>query len=426
MHAEIISIGDELTSGQRLDTNSQWLSQRLGELGIATRFHTTVSDDLASNVAVFRAAVERADLVISTGGLGPTADDLTREALAEMLGRQLVQDDASLEHIRALFARRQRPMPERNLAQAMFPAGSRPIPNPHGTAPGIAVEAPRADGSVSRVFSLPGVPAELFEMWEQTVAPAIVTLAGRPQVIRHHCVRCFGVGESDLEAMLPDLIRRGRVPSVGITVSDATITLRITSVGDTSEACETSIAPTLATIHECLGTIVYGADEDELADVVLRLLIERGESLVTLEWGHAGLAAAMHQAVEKATNGKSADRVERIRAAYRGGLTIAGPERAGSLLESNVDWTQLTPTSEGMAVALAEATPRGLPSTWRLAAAALPEFLPRANEPNRFHLALNGPIGTRHFSLAYSGQPALLKPRAMKQAINALRLALLQ
>src|SRR5689334_5168637 len=102
MRAEVISIGDELTSGQRLDTNSQWLSQRLGELGVATRFHTTVADDLESNVAVFRAAVSRAEIVISTGGLGPTADDLTRDALAQLVGRPLVRDEASLEYIRAL------------------------------------------------------------------------------------------------------------------------------------------------------------------------------------------------------------------------------------------------------------------------------------------------------------------------------------
>src|SRR3954468_21836682 len=108
MRAEIISIGDELTSGQRLDTNSQWLTERLGELGVSVLFHTTVADDLAANVLVFRQACERADLIVATGGLGPTADDLTRQAIAEMAGVDLVQDDASLAHIQALFARRKR------------------------------------------------------------------------------------------------------------------------------------------------------------------------------------------------------------------------------------------------------------------------------------------------------------------------------
>src|SRR5689334_2211125 len=127
MLAEIISIGDELASGQALDTNSQWLSQRLGELGIPVRFHTTVADDQAANVLVFQQAIERADIIIATGGLGPTADDLTRQVLADVAGVDLVQDDGALAHIRALFARRKREMPERNLVQAQFPRGSRVI-----------------------------------------------------------------------------------------------------------------------------------------------------------------------------------------------------------------------------------------------------------------------------------------------------------
>ena len=122
MRAEIIAIGDELTSGQRLDTNSQWLSERLGELGVAVAFHTTVGDDLEANIAAFRNAIDRADIVVATGGLGPTADDLTREAIAAAAGVELVQDEAALAHIRNLFARRGRAMPERNVLQAQFPA----------------------------------------------------------------------------------------------------------------------------------------------------------------------------------------------------------------------------------------------------------------------------------------------------------------
>ncbi len=171
MLAEVISIGDELTSGQRLDTNSQWLSTRLGELGVEVRFHTTVADELAANVAVFRAAIERADIVVASGGLGPTADDLTREALAVATGRTLELDAKALEYIVALFARRRRPMPESNRLQAMFPAGSRVIANPTGSAPGIDLDAPRAGKEPCRVFALPGVPAEMRLMWAETVAP---------------------------------------------------------------------------------------------------------------------------------------------------------------------------------------------------------------------------------------------------------------
>src|SRR5919109_1352305 len=137
MKAEILSIGSELTSGQNLDTNSQWLSQRLAEIGIAVGWHTTVADDLEDNVAAFRIASQRAQLVVITGGLGPTQDDLTREALARLAGVELVFHQPSFEHIQKLFALRHRTMPERNRVQALFPSGAEPIPNAYGTAPGI-------------------------------------------------------------------------------------------------------------------------------------------------------------------------------------------------------------------------------------------------------------------------------------------------
>ena len=127
-------------------------------------------------------------------------------------------------------------MPERNRLQAMFPRGSRVIHNPAGTAPGIDLEMPRPGKSPARIFALPGVPAEMHEMWQQTVAPAIAAMMGKPRVIRHKQIKCFGVGESDLEQMLPDMIRRGRDPLVGITVHGATITLRITASGDTARS----------------------------------------------------------------------------------------------------------------------------------------------------------------------------------------------
>src|SRR3954451_10973168 len=155
MIAEIISIGSELTSGQNLDTNSQWLSRRLAEIGIPVTYHTTVADDLDANVEVFRTAARRAGLVLATGGLGPTQDDLTREALARATGIELVLHEPSLAHIRAMFAQRGRVMPDRNSVQAMVPAGAEPIPNDRGTAPGIWMRL-----GAARVAAMPGVPSE--------------------------------------------------------------------------------------------------------------------------------------------------------------------------------------------------------------------------------------------------------------------------
>jgi nicotinamide-nucleotide amidase len=284
VNAEVIAIGDELTSGQRLDTNSQWLSERLGECGVRVLFHTTVADDLAAMTDAFRIAAGRADAVVSSGGLGPTADDLTRDALAAVAGVELVEDAKSLRHIEALFRLRKREMPERNRIQALFPAGSMPIDNPHGTAPGIDMKIGRA----CRWFALPGVPAEMFEMWRESVGPAIRGLLPEPRIILHRRIKCFGAGESRIEELLPDLIRRGREPLVGITASRATITLRVTAGGRDAAECEEAMQPTLETIREKLGDLVFGEEDEELEHVVACQLRARGARLATVEVGTGG------------------------------------------------------------------------------------------------------------------------------------------
>ncbi len=279
MRGEIIAIGDELTSGQRLDTNSQWLAERLTDAGVEVLYHTTVGDDLQANVLVFCNAIERADVVVTTGGLGPTADDLTRDALAAAAGVELVLDEASLERIRQMFIDRGRQMPQKNELQALFPSGARPIYNEHGTAPGVLLSVPREGRRPCTVFALPGVPAEMMPMWAQTVAPAIADLEDHPRVIRHRRIKCFGVGESHLEEMLPDLIARGREPRVGITVSKATITLRITAMAESEEECYAAMASTIEIIREKLGSLVFGEEDQELQHVVVRELVERSQTL---------------------------------------------------------------------------------------------------------------------------------------------------
>src|SRR6516225_12181268 len=157
MKCEIISIGSELTSGQNLDTNSQWLSRRLAEMGIAVGWHTTIADDLQANIEAFRIASRRAGLVLATGGLGPTQDDLTREVLAQVAGVELVEDAGSLRHIEAMFRLRKRTMPERNRVQALLPAGAEVIPNDRGTAPGVWMRL-----GDCWVAAMPGVPSEMY------------------------------------------------------------------------------------------------------------------------------------------------------------------------------------------------------------------------------------------------------------------------
>jgi len=413
VHAEVISIGDELTSGQRLDTNSQWLSTRLGELGVSVMYHTTVADNLDANIAVFRQAAERADFIVATGGLGPTADDLTREAIAAAAGVELVLDSAALTYIENLFARRSRPMPERNRLQAMFPRGSRVIHNPAGTAPGIDIELPRAPRAPARIFALPGVPAEMQEMWEQTVAPAITTMLGSPRVIRHKLIKCFGVGESDLEAMLPDLIRRGRDPQVGITVHGTTITLRITAAGESAEACYRSMGPTIATIHQCLGDLVFGEGDDELEHAVIRLLAAHHKTLATAEWGSGGtIAHWISEALQS---------VE----CFSGGLVIRNQTALTKLLGLSSDPNPLTKEQEKLVASMAEACREKFGADYGLAVGQLPVVDPHVKSLPLLYFAVAGPKGTKTKSSPYVGHPEILKTRAAKQALNFLRLILL-
>ncbi len=460
--AEILAIGDELTSGQRLDTNSQWLSWRLGELGIRVLYHTTVADDLEANCRVLAQAIDRADVVVATGGLGPTADDLTREALAAVAGVELVQDDDSLRHIRELFAHRGRAMPERNLVQALFPRGSRPIFNPHGTAPGIemvvsrghlrAVAAERPTSNVQRrtsneertgvppvdspavgdalpgstldvgrstldvrsshVFCLPGVPAEMKELWP-AVAAALAARGAAGRVIRHRAIRCFGVGESDLEQMLPDLIRRGREPQVGITVSQATITLRITAAGATPEDCLAAMQPTVETIGRCLGPLVFGEEEDELQHAVLRLLEQRGQSLGLVEWGPGGQIAHW---LRELPGG------ERW---LRAGLIIGGAEQAARLL--GIPPQEIgahPPRSRETAELLAAAARSRLGADYALAVGPYPDET--AGEDDRFHIALATPGGVVTQSPRFVGHPDIIGVLAAKRALDLVRLTLLR
>jgi len=414
MNAEIVAIGDEITSGQLLDTNTQWLSQRLEEMGIRVLYHSTVGDELDPCADTFRRAISRAEVVISTGGLGPTADDLTREAVAKAVDVPLVADRDALAHIRDMFARRNRQMPPRNEQQAMFPKGSRMVENPNGTAPGIDLDVPRPGAGACRVFALPGVPAEMKEMWHCTLADALRQIGGPRSVVRHLRIKCFGAGESQVEAMLPDLIRRGRTPRVGINASRNTIILRITAEGADEQACYAAMEPTIATIRECLGNLVFGKDDDELQDAVVRLLVAREKTLATAEWGTAGLVA---QWLDGAADSQ---------ACYQGGLVAASDANLMNLLDVDLKLLAAqSPASPTVVEAMAAGCRRRFGSDYALAVGSFPRFDPAAAVPKPVFIALADSRGVRVKGYPHAGHPALLKILCAKRALNMARLALM-
>ena len=286
MRAELVIVGSELTSGEKLDTNGRWLCERLAALGVPVGRTVVIGDDLEENRRAFLDASNRADLVVASGGLGPTQDDLTREALALAAGVDLVEDAEALRMIEDLFKRRNRAMPERNRLQALRPEGAEIIPNPTGTAPGVWMRLGRA-----MVACLPGVPRELKEMFEQGLVPRLRAsgLSGRTVVGR--TINLFGIGESEAEARANDLTARGRIPEVGITASDATISFRIRAEGADEAEARSLIEPTAALIYDRFAPLIVGEGADDVAEALVAALLESGKTLAVAESCTGGLVA---------------------------------------------------------------------------------------------------------------------------------------
>jgi nicotinamide-nucleotide amidase len=277
MKAEIIAIGSELTCGARLDTNSQWLSCELEALGWTVQRHTTVADGREAMVRVFQEAAQRSRIVLITGGLGPTLDDITREALADAVGQELVEDPESLQHIESLFRSRGREMPERNKVQALRPAGAVSLHNAHGTAPGILLELPEPHC----LFAvMPGVPAEMRRMFHEEL---VQRLPASDVYVQRTMIRTFGYGESDAERLLGELTARGRNPEVGITASDAVISLSITARAGSQEECRLLSDAVRDEIKARLGHAVFGEGDADLYQVLGQQLIESNSRVALLE-----------------------------------------------------------------------------------------------------------------------------------------------
>lgn len=286
MIVEIINTGSELMLGRVLNTHQQWLCRQLADLGYVVSRQVAVPDTGSDIEQAVREALARADLVIATGGLGPTSDDLTRDLVAQMLGKQLREDAAVLAHISRFFESRKRPMPERTRVQAQVPEGATVLPNPHGTAPGLAMEVRpnpfRPGGQPSWLIMLPGPPRELRPMFSDTVVPLlgrVLPLAGR-FVCR--TLRTTGVGESVVEEKISGPLQRWVEAGLdlGYCARPGQVDVRLAARGGEAEQ---QVREAEMVVRELLGPHIYGVEDEDLETAIVRLLTERKATLALAE-----------------------------------------------------------------------------------------------------------------------------------------------
>ena len=280
MNAELIAVGTEILLGEIVNTDAQTISKGLSELGINVFYQTVVGDNPDRLRQVIETARDRADIIITTGGLGPTLDDLTKETLAAVFGKKMALHQPSLDRIRDFFDAIGREMTPNNEKQAWLPEGCTVFVNEWGTAPGCAFEA-----GGKHVLMLPGPPRECDPMWQACAMPYLYPLAGG--CIVSHNVRVFGLGESNMETILHDKMAESQNPTIAPYAKTSECYVRITAKADTPEACETLLAPVVEEVCGILGEDVYGVDADSLEQVVGDGLRERG---LTLPWRKAARA----------------------------------------------------------------------------------------------------------------------------------------
>lgn len=288
MRADVLAIGTELLLGQIVDTNSSWVGEQLAAVGIDTMEHRKVGDNLGRMVMAMRSMLAEADAVVICGGLGPTQDDVTREAIAELLGVDLERREDLVEHIASLFGTRGRDMPANNLRQADVPKGADPIPNPIGTAPGIRAEV---DGKV--VYAVPGVPYEMQLMVREHVLPDLLARSGDAAAIVSRSLKTWGASESGLAEMIADRVDTQENPTIAFLARGIEgIVVRLTAKAPTETEARALIEPEEAALRSILGELVFAVDDETMEHAVLTRLERRGWTLGVAESLTGGLIGA--------------------------------------------------------------------------------------------------------------------------------------
>jgi nicotinamide-nucleotide amidase len=305
--------------------NSSWIGEQLAAAGIDTCEHRKVGDNLDRMVQCLRELLDRADAVIVCGGLGPTPDDVTREAIAEVMGVELERREELIEHIRAIFGGRGRPFPENNLRQADVPVGGDVIPNPIGTAPGLQCEVP-VDGDRKVVYAVPGVPYEMTEMVNKYVLPDLLERSGERAVIVSRSLKTWGTSESGLAEMIAERVDQQTNPTIAFLARGIEgIYVRMTAKAPTEDEAITLLDAEDVELRKVLGELVFAVDDDTMESEVLRLCEERGWSLGVAESLTGGFIGA------RLTNVPGASRT------YRGSIASYATDVKRSVLGVTAD-----------------------------------------------------------------------------------------
>jgi nicotinamide-nucleotide amidase len=445
MDAIILSIGDELVLGQTIDTNSAWLSQQLAALGVWVRAHATVPDDQTGIEQAIRQSAAHCDFLIISGGIGPTEDDLTRQALAAVMGVPLEESAEWMAELHKFFEARGRPMPPINRIQAMIPRGAKMLFNTAGTAAGIhAVVEGAGEGSgfgvqvsgkeridpnpttslnpaVCHIFVTPGVPKEMKAMFARDVLPIVKHVAGGA-VILSRTLHTFGLGESAIAEKLGDLMNRSRNPSVGTTVSGGVVSLRINSRFPSEPQAREELARTEGACRDAMGDLIYGQDEQTLAEVVAGLL--RADS--TAKQFAPAVATA-----ESCTGGLLAKMLTDVPGSsryFRQGYVTYSNEAKHDLLRVPKELiAQHGAVSQPVAEAMARGaqTESGAAYTLAITGIAGPEGGTPQKPVGTVWIALASPQGVQSRVFLFPGDREMVRDRSAKMALTLLRFQLM-
>jgi competence/damage-inducible protein CinA-like protein len=406
MRSEILSIGTELLLGHITDTNASWLAQQLIPLGIDLFYVSEIGDNLERLTATISRAHERSDLVVMTGGLGPTEDDLSREAIAAVL-HEIPRVDPEIEkNLRAFFAGRGIIMPERNVKQAWTLPSVTILPNPIGTAPGWWAEH---DGKV--IIAMPGVPYEMKRMWQSEIVPRLRQRTN--DLLFTRILRVAGMGESSVEERLTSVIHSDN-PTVATYAKPDAVDVRVTAKAPTSEQAQALVATVEERIRATLGRYIFGIDDDTPQSVIVRMLMERRLILATMESCTGGLLSSLITDVPGSSN------------AFRGGLISYATELKetwGVPAEIIADHGVVSiETARAMAAAARQQT--GADIGVGVTGVAGPDE--QEGKPvGEVHISVVAPYGTRDTTQHFRGPRSEIKLRAAYTALNLLRLHLI-